>query len=165
MTLYEVTCEMMELKYLLSHEFTEDDLRDTIEAIGKEWDDKAEAIIGVIKDLRAEVEAIRAEEKRLAERRKKKERNAERLERYLTEAMQALDMKKYESARHQVRFITSHPARITDEAALIEWARDNAPEVIKHGEDSISLEAVKTLAKTVNVPYVAIDDVQNIQIG
>lgn len=166
MTLYGLTMDMIEISNMLnSGEFTEDDLRDTIEGIGKCWDDKAEAVLGLIKDFRADADAIRAEEKRLAERRKKKERNAERLERYLSEAMQALDMKKYESARHQVRFITSHPARITDEAALIEWARDNAPEVIKHGEDSISLEAVKTLAKTVNVPYVAIDDVQNIQIG
>lgn len=166
MTLYGLTMDMIELINMLNRgEYTEEDLKDTIEGIGECWNDKAEAVLGLIKDFRADVDAIRAEEKKLADRRKKKERDAERLERYLAEAMQALDMKRYESARHQVSFRMSHPARITDEVALLEWARVNAPEVIKHGADSISLEAVKTLAKTVNVPYVAIDDVQNIQIG
>lgn len=166
MTLYGLTIDMIELINMLNRgEFTEEELKDTIEGIGECWNDKAEAVLGLIKDFRADAEAIRAEEKKLADRRKKKERDADRLERYLAEAMQALEMKRYESARHQVSFRTSHPARITDEAALLEWARENAPEVIKRGEDSISLEAVKTLAKTVNVPYVAIDDVQNIQIG
>ena len=166
MSLYQNTMDMLELHNLLnSGEVSEEDLSDTIESIGAAWEERAEAVLCVIKNMRAEAAGIKAEEDRLAARRRAKERSADRLEDYLSRAMQALHMPKYESVRHKVSFITSHRIRVTDEAALLEWARENAPEVIKHGEDTISKDAIKTLVRTVNVPYVANDEHQNIQIG
>ena len=166
MSLYTLTGDLVALLNMLQQdEYTEEDLKDTIEMVSEEWGERAEAVLAVIKNLTAEAEDIRVEEQALAKRRKKKEKAVERLTEYLSASMQALDMPRYESARHCVSFRTSHRIRITDEAALLEWARENAPEIIKRGEDSISKDEVKALARTTNVPYMATDTIKNIQIG
>lgn len=165
MSLYSLTGEMLELLSMMeAEEIPEDAISDTLEAIGSEWNVKADAIISAIKNISAEAEAIREEVANLNARLKRKATTVERLKAYLTSAMQALNMPRFESARHAVSFRRSYRTKITDEAALLEWAEANAPDIIKRGADKISTEALKRLAQSVNVPYVVADEIQNIQI-
>lgn len=164
MSLYKLTIDMLELDHLLnSGEFTEDELKDTIEMISGEWDKKAEAVITVIKNYRAEIENIKREEMSLAKRRKSKENAVERLEAYLTDAMERLGKERYESARHQVSFSRSERLHITDYDALLEWAKANAPDIVHEGKATIYKDDLKALGDAVSM-YVEVETRNNIQI-
>ena len=141
----------------------EEAIADTLEAMTGDIDEKIDNVASAIKNMLAEAEMIKAEEKALAERRKAKERRAEKVSEYLSNMMQMLDRKKYESARHKISFRTSKPVRLTDEAAFIEWAKVNAPEAVTVTYKP-SLSAIKELVGTTNVPFAVIETRQNIQI-
>lgn len=165
MSLYNVTSEMQALLTMLeAGEVSSEDLKDTIESVELEWNERADAVISAIKNLISEAEAIRGEEIALAARRKRKESAAERLKEYLTASMQALGKPKYESPRHAVSFRKSYRINITDEDALLKWARINAPDIVKEGKPSVSKESIKALIGEVNVPFVTADEINNIQI-
>ncbi len=165
MSLYTITEEMQALSAMLeAGEVSEEDLKDTIEAVTLEWDAKVDDIISVIKNMEAEAEDIRDEEKNLALRRRKKERAAARLRTYLSDAMLRLRRTRYDSARHEVSFRRSSRVRITDEAALIEWAKINAPTIFKEQAPEISKDKLRTVMDAVNVPYTVLESVDNIQI-
>lgn len=166
MSLYTITQDMDRLLAMLeSGEYTEEEMKDTIEAVTLEWDAKADDIISAIKNNEAEAEAIRAEEIRLANRRKRKERTAEWLRGYLSEAMEHLGRREYESTRHRVSFRRSSRICITDQHALVEWAKTNATDILRYKEPDISKEALGTLMEAVEVPYCFIERNDNIQIG
>ena len=74
-------------------------------------DEKLENLALWVKDLRAEAEAIKAEEKALAKRRKKKERRAESIKAYLKKE---LDGKRFETSRAVCSFKKSQKVEITD---------------------------------------------------
>jgi chromosome segregation ATPase len=165
MSLYSLTGEMLELIGMLeAGEIPEEAISDTLEALSGEWNTKADSIISAIKNINVEAEGIKAEIEALSERLARKKATVARLEEYLTSSMLALNMPRYESARHDVRFRKSYRAKITDESALLEWAKENAPDIIKHGADTISKDKVKRLATTVNVPFYVAEEVNNIQI-
>ena len=74
-------------------------------------DEKLENLALWVKDLKAEAEAIKAEEKALAKRRKKKERRAESIKAYLKKE---LDGKRFETSRAVCSFKKSQKVEITD---------------------------------------------------
>lgn len=74
-------------------------------------EEKLEGLALWVKDLKAEADAIKAEEKALAERRQAKERRAESISRYL-EMM--LDGQKFETSRAVCSFRKSQKVEITD---------------------------------------------------
>lgn len=165
MSLYTITEEMQALSEMLeAGEMSEEELQDTIEAVTLEWDAKVDDIISVIKNMEAEAEDIRDEEKKLAERRRKKERAAERIRAYLTNSMLRLGRTWYDSPRHEVSFRRSSRIRITDEGALIEWAKINAPSIFKEQAPEISKDKLKVVLDAINVPHVVVESVDNIQI-
>lgn len=67
---------------------------DTLSGIEEEFEVKAEQIAAYVKALKAEAEALKAEEAFLAKRRKAKEKQAEQLKKYLLDSMQAIGRKK-----------------------------------------------------------------------
>ena len=144
-------------------EIPEEAILDTLEAMEGEIDDKIDNVACAVKNMLAEAAAIKEEENRLAERRKAKERRAKSITEYLSNMMLLLGKKKYESARNKISFRTSKPVRLTDEAAFIEWARENAPEAVTVTYKP-SLTAIKELVATANVPYAVIEEKANIQI-
>lgn len=96
MKLYELTEQYLELQAMLEDE-TEDTeiIIDTIEAIEGDIECKAENYAKLIKTLEKEAEAIKEEEKRLAERRLTYENRALRLKKSLETAMIITDNKKF----------------------------------------------------------------------
>ena len=74
MKLYEITELFMRFASMVENgEIEEDAIADTLESIEGELEEKADNIACLIKSWQAEAEAIKAEEKALAERRKVKE--------------------------------------------------------------------------------------------
>ena len=67
---------------------------DTLSGIEEEFEVKAENIGAYVKALTAAAKDLKAEEDALAKRRKAKEKQAERLKKYLLENMQAIGRKK-----------------------------------------------------------------------
>ena len=167
MSLYTMTAEMLKLiSEIEAGEIPEDAISDTREVVEAEWNDRAEAVIACIKNLRVEAEGIRAEVKNLQTRLKGKENALNRLSDYLARSMTAIGKIRYESARHQISFRTSERAEVNNDdiPALLEWARDNMPEAISPGEDRLKIEVLKEASKTVDIPYLSLKTYKNIQI-
>lgn len=91
---------------------------ENLDALETERNAKLEGVALYIKSLEAEADAMKAEEKALAERRAVREKKAERLRRYLSDSMQAMGDTKLETARVALSFRKSESVVIEDQAAL-----------------------------------------------
>lgn len=90
MNLYEVTGNVLQLQAMLeSDEFDADVLADTMEAVEGEYDYKIESYCKVIKNLEADMDALKVEAKRLTDKRKSLEDNVARLKKAMFESMKA----------------------------------------------------------------------------
>ena len=166
MSLYEVTTNYARLIEAIElGDIPEEAIADTLEAVNGEWSERADAVLSAIKNYRAECEAIRSEEKALAERRKRKEKVIERLEGYFTESIKKIGRSTYESPKHLVRFTTSSAVVVTDMAALVEYAAENAPDAVKvKTETTADKDVIKRLLKAGDVPGAVLEVRTNIQI-
>ena len=94
-TLYEMTTDLVNL---MDEEMNENTKEEIIEAIKLQMEVKAENIIAVIRNYETRIEAIKAEEKRLAEYRKSEQKSLERLKEYTTYCMEQLGNKKLDTS-------------------------------------------------------------------
>lgn len=107
MTLYDIDKQILAC---VDPETGEADV-EKLETLLMERDAKLENIACWIKDIKAECESIKAEEKALTERRQAKEHKAESLRKYLDEALAG---QKFETPRCVVSFRKSQKVEITD---------------------------------------------------
>lgn len=165
MSLYEVTTTYRRLiEAIENEEIPAEAIADTLEAVNGEWGERADAVLSSIKNYRAECEAIRAEEKALAERRKRKERVVERLTEYLSNNMLAVGVATFENARHSVRFRTSSAVVVEDMDALIRYA-ERDPEAVKVKTEIVAnKDYIKEALKSGDVDGVRLEIRTNIQI-
>lgn len=93
---------------------------DTLDALETEFNDKAENVALYVKELLARADAMRAEERRLSDRRKACEHRAARLKDYLQHSMTQMRLKKVDGVRACIS-IRNNPQslQIADEAALV----------------------------------------------
>ena len=99
MNLYEVTGQVLHLQAMLeSEDFDAEVLADTMEAVEGEYDFKIESYCKVIKNLEADMDALKAEAKRLTDRRKVLENNVDRLKAAMFESMKATGKDKVKGA-------------------------------------------------------------------
>lgn len=146
MKLYELAEQYNAL--LEMDDLPEDALADTLEAIGGEFEDKADGIACVIKEAKAVSGAIKAEMDKLDARRKAKEALAKRLSEYLLTQMQAVGMQKLETGRSCVSVAKKAPAlKIDDENAFIAWAAIGHDEYIKYRSPEVDKTAVRDALK------------------
>ena len=137
MKLYEITELFMRFANMVENgEIEEDAIADTLESIEGEFEEKADNIACLIKSWQAEAEAIKAEEKALAERRKVKKNQINNLKSYISSTMQTLGKTKIETARNVLSFRKSTALNITNE----EWFMEKYPELVK-------TEIVKSIPK------------------
>lgn len=85
-----------------------------LEALQVAQDEKIESIACYIKNLTAEVEALKAEETSLAERRKAKERKIENIKEYLTNCLRTAGKAKFETSKCALSFRKSTAVEISD---------------------------------------------------
>ena len=106
-------------------------------------------IAAVIKNLAAEAENLREQEKIFAARRRAKEKSVERLKSYLLQEMQNLGTPKIETVQAKIS-LRNNPesAQIADENAFIEWALENDRDsLLIYKKPDISKTAVKIALK------------------
>lgn len=116
MTLYEISNEYeVFLNLVETGEIPEEAISDTLESIQDEFEQKADNVACIIKNLVAESEALKQERTKLEEREKTKRNQAERLKHYLSGQMQRLGKNKIESARNVISFRKSTRLQIEDE--------------------------------------------------
>ena len=94
-SLYEMTKDLIEL--IETEEINEEAKEEIMEAIKLQIENKAENIIAVIRNYESRIEAVKNEEKRLAEYRKSEEKKLERLKEYTITCMEMLDHKKLDT--------------------------------------------------------------------
>ena len=93
--LYDITGNILMLQELLESPIDDEDiLKDTLEAVQGEYEDKLESYCKVIKNLEADIEAIKNEAKRLTDKRKTLENNVDRLKKAMFDSMKATNTTK-----------------------------------------------------------------------
>lgn len=95
MNLYELSAAYQEVVEEI--ESGGDNLEDTLESLEDAIEDKAENYAKVMKNIEAQIEAIKNEEKRLADRRKSLESSVKRLKDSLYESMKLTETKRIKS--------------------------------------------------------------------
>lgn len=166
MKLYEIAADYANLLEAIERgDIPEEAIADTLESVVSILEDKADNIACMIKNLNAEAEAIKAEEKRLAERRKAKERQAEGMKEYLAETLLQAGYTKVETARNRISFRKNEKTVVDDEAAFIEWAQKHNDDLLTYSAPTVNKTAVKTaIANGVAVVGAHVEATQNIQI-
>lgn len=164
-TLYSLTTEFQSLLDAISEgEIPEEAIADTIEGLQGEIDDKIDHVLDAFKTLIAEAEAIKAEEKRLSERRHRKEAASEKIKAYLHDELLKLGKARHESARHSVSFRRSSRVVVTNNEEFIKWALDNNRDDLYHIKVSREPNKDALSKESGEIPYVQIVTNQNIQI-
>lgn len=145
--LYEITNELREvLETIQDNPEQEVDYKDTLEAIQLEFEEKADHVACYIKELYAEAAAMKAEEKKLADRRKVREKQAAHLEKYLHNEMNTIGKKKIETSRNVIS-IRKTPASVQLEADFVLWALDNNDDLLTYSDPTPNKTMIKELLK------------------
>lgn len=146
MKLYEIANDYMALMNAIDNdEIPEEALADTLEAITGEIEVKADNIACMLKELEAEIGAIKAEETKLAERRKSKERACDRLKQYLSDTLIRVGIDKVETARNKITFHKSESVEIGE--SFIAWARENRDDLLTFAEPKANKTEIKKALK------------------
>ena len=147
MKLYELTNDYLALLDAIDNdEIPEEAIADTLEAITASIEEKADSIACLLKNLDAECAAIKAEEARLAERRKAKEKSHERIKQYLSETLQRAGLDKIETARNKITFRKSESVEV-DEESFITWAQKNRDDLLTYSAPKINKTEIKKALK------------------
>ena len=134
MTIYELAGQYEDFARMVEDgDIPDEAIADTFALLDAEFDDKADALACIIKELAAEAEAIKAQEIALKERRQRKESRGEYLRGLLGESMKRLDKAKIETSRNVISFRKSTALVIADEDDFKAQHRDlcQVEEVVK----------------------------------
>ena len=124
MTLYEID---KDIQVLINEDGEIEDI-ERFDALVMERNKKIENVGCWMKNLTAEVAAMKEEKKRLEDRIKSKDRMIDSLEWWLDKA---LDGQKFDSPRVAISYRKSKAVEIQDEAVFKAWAKDYAPALLK----------------------------------
>jgi hypothetical protein len=120
LSLYELTEQRLALQNkLLSLDFDSETIADTLEGESTELQAKIEDYGFVIRNMEAFSDAIKAEEKRFADRRKAHEAKVEKIKAWLLHNMQACGISKIDCPAFSISVKTNPPKVIIDDEAVI----------------------------------------------
>lgn len=117
MKLYEIA----EAYNSLENVETTDEIQMVLDNIADEFDKKVENIVYYIKDFESDAEALRTEEKRLAEKRRALDNKAKYLKEYIFNSMKVVGKDKVKAGTYDLR-IQKNPksVRILNESELLD---------------------------------------------
>lgn len=118
---------------------------DTLSGIEEEFDVKAENVAAYIKGLKAEADALKAEEAALNRRRKAKENQMERMKAYLLENMQLINRQKIDTPRAKLSIRTNpESVQFDDEEQFIRLCLARGQdEYLRYKDPELNKTAVK----------------------
>lgn len=120
MTLYQLTEEFEQLLQIAEDpDADEQTIADTMEALTGEIEDKIDGYATVINSMFADIETIRAEERRLAERRRIFEDRIARMKTAVKSAMELTGKTKVQTAVYTVSIRKSPAKLVIDDESLI----------------------------------------------
>jgi hypothetical protein len=135
---------------------------DEVESLLIEKQTKIENIACWIKNLKSDVEALKAERDAFNDRIRTTTNKLVSLEAYLTFC---LDGEKFESDKCKITYRKSESLDVVNETALIEWAEANDSTILRYKAPEIDKTKVKNLLKQgFEVPFAELKESQNIQI-
>lgn len=114
-----------------------------LEALSIERDKKIENIALYIKNLKAEAQAIREEERNLAARRKSAENYADRLVKLLSSS---LNGEKFSTPRVNISYRTSTALEVNEK--FYSWANQYAPELLRQKQAEADKKAITDAIKS-----------------
>lgn len=88
-TLYNITGDLLILQSMLEDTVDDQVLLDTLEGVQGEYEIKLESYCKIIKNLEADIDALKNEAKRLTDKRKLLENNIDRLKKAMFDSMKA----------------------------------------------------------------------------
>jgi phage host-nuclease inhibitor protein Gam len=145
-SLYELTGDFLTLMNMLYDEnVDEESLLDACEHIEAQIEDKADGYAKIIKGLEVNANGIKAEEKRLRERREKLEKRVDFLKHNLEGSMRAMGKTKFKTDLFSFG-IRKNPAsvKIAEPAAFIERCqKDGRDDLLRFKDPEINRTAVK----------------------
>lgn len=158
-TLYELTGEYLEVLDMMEDDSIEEKvIKDTLDSIAGEIEDKADNIAKAIKSLKAEAEIIERESKRLTGRKKMLLNNAARLKRYLEQSMIATNKRKIKTPLFTFGIRTNQPALVIDNESKV------PKEYILEQKLKFDNAALKEYLKNHKVDYAHLEASESLQI-
>ena len=148
MVLYEIAQQYRDFMAAVeSGDIPQEFIKDTLDSLDGAFDDKAEAVACMVKELRAQAQAIKNEENALSDRRASKESSADHLENYLYNQLKAIGRDKFETPRARVKFTKGERVALLDEIAFIVWAKKKAKDLLNFKEPTPNKTAIKAALK------------------
>ena len=122
---------------------------DTLDGMESEFEQKAENVAQYIKELRAESDAIREEEKVLSARRRAKEKRTDSLTYYLMNCMKQISRDKIETARCKLSIRrNAESVQCEDEYALAaQLAKQGRDDLLRFKDPELNKTALKAALK------------------
>ena len=139
---------------------------DTLTALEVEFDAKAENIAVYIKNMTAEVKALKAEEDALKRRRMAFEKSVERLKAYLLGSMHAVGRLKIDMPRARLSIRKNAESLVVEnDAAFIEWAQTHNDSLLKYATPEIRKSDAKKLVQAgERLPFVHLTRTESLTI-
>ena len=133
MTLYEISEAWKTLNDVIDNsELDEEAFKQAFDDLGGQLAEKAENIVKTMKNIEADVEAFKAEEKRLYERRKTLEGRVLRLKNYLYNNLKEMGYKHLDAGLFDIRIQSNAPSvNIINEEAIPEAYKIYEPKIDK----------------------------------
>ncbi len=157
MNLYEINQQIMELVDPETGELID---FEAFEALQMQRNEKIENLVLWVKDLNAEAAAIKTEINALSERQKATVKKAESVKSFLQDV---LNGDKFKTARCSVSYRKSKSVSVDDD--FIEWAKENADDLLTYKEPTASLTAIKVAISSGRaVEHAVINENNNIVI-
>lgn len=140
MTLYEVVQDYLQIQHMMEDpDLDPQTLADTMEGIEGELEVKADGYAKVIRNMEADIEAIKSEVNRLSERKKTIEKNILTLKTALQKSMEITGKTKFKTELFSFGIRKNAPAVVMDEQYI-----ENIPErFLKYSEPTINKVAIK----------------------
>lgn len=149
MSLYHMTAEYQRaLAELSDADLPEEVVADTLEALEGELLQKGRAVAAFALNLSAEIDAIKAVEKRISDRRKALEKRAENLREYLRSNMEKAGISEIKAidgsftaklAKGRPSVVIDDESLIPDDSEFVRWKREVSKtaigDAIKNGQD------------------------------
>ena len=139
---------------------------DTLTSIEGEFNEKAENVAVYIKNLTADINEMKAEEKRLKSRRVSAENQVERMKKYLINSMQAIGVKKISMPRARITLrLNAESVVVENEKALIDWAMRHDETILKYQEPELKKTDIKELLRMgEKIPFARLERKESVML-